>query len=106
MAAPSSVQQWARIAAPFLLASLAGAAVSLIVIREQVADMRVVVSKGILPITEERLRALQLELLQLRHEHEFALTKIHELESNGPVYCLRCHMRQGLNHPAVQDKGH
>lgn len=102
MAAGKS-NEWLRISAPYLLAALGSSAVALIVVREQVGDIKAKVDKGILPVAEERYERLTLELIQIRHQHELTLDRLNAVETSGPIYCLRCHMQQGrgFNHPSL-----
>jgi hypothetical protein len=92
--------------APLLAATFASGVVSVIMTQVQVnqlqrsdAKQEEIISKGILPITDERIRSLQLQMLQFQHQHEVMREDLAELQQNSPTRCLECHMTKRRNHP-------
>lgn len=94
-----------KLALPFIVAlatSVIVTQVKLSAVEEDVRDIKLEVSTGILPVAKEQNREIREDIVELKHEHDLVLQVIASLQENSPGKCLKCHMLQSINHPSRQ----
>lgn len=75
-----------------LLPVALSAVASVIVTQERVAEIKSKVDAGILPIADERIRRLQMDVMNMQHEHEVMQAHLEEISQKNPGTCLNCHV--------------